>query len=280
VVVGVAVTAVLAAIAVFVLPGPWGDRLLDGFAGPPTAPAFTTSTDPAEVLRSLADIAEAQPPPAQGRYDFVRTMIMSVEPPDEPGGPNPVIRYESRIWKGDDGSARTEEQGLDATTRRYKNDTGEIYGAGEYWDPREQLPTDPVVLRAELLDDPYGPDAAGHMIQVMSGYAGQVYEPQVQAGMLRALADMPGLRFTDGAVDAVGRGGIAVVATVRPPERPGAEAPAAYDIALILDPATGRVLGNETTVLEDGYLTGPAPQVAGRTAVLEAVRVDALGERP
>ena len=73
-VVGVAVTAVLAAVAVFVLQGQVGERPLVESAGSPLDPPALTVTDPATVLGQLADRAASQRPVPDGRFDYVHVI--------------------------------------------------------------------------------------------------------------------------------------------------------------------------------------------------------------
>jgi hypothetical protein len=268
-VVGVAVTAVLAAIAVFVLPGPVGDPSL---TGPGPGPALTT-TDPVVVLEELADRAARRTPLPDERYDYVHAVIAGMTGPDDPA---PVlVRYELRSWLADDGSARYQQRGLDDVTRGrtgdYDQTNGPLGGAG-----RLDLPTDPDALSAllatrELADD----GSAAGLIRSIGSISEQVVEPQVQASALRMLASRPGVRIERDAVDATGRRGTAAVATLS-----SDPAGAVSEEALIVDPATGTFLGHRSTLLRGGSLPGPRPQVLMESAVLESDRVDSTDELP
>jgi hypothetical protein len=277
--VGVAVLAVLAAVAVFVLPGPVGDRPPEEVAGPASAP-LTTSTDPAEALGQLADRAAAQPPVAAGPFDYVHTREWG-------RGRNPEtnqfvgeeFQIDQQKWVGD-GSGRV------------LSFTDEVLQFDEPLSmrpPSTDLPTEPDALERALLagdPDPWTwPKSPCFAMRTV--WELQVVEPRVQAAFLRLLASHDEVRVKGPVLDRLDRPGIAVEVTEPAALGPAPDAPAPDFVhALILDPRTGGVLSWDSILVGGGgdpliHVDTPGGVVnVGLQTWVATGRVDSVDERP
>jgi hypothetical protein len=281
-VVGVVVVAVLAAVAVFVLPDPVQDRPLDEVAGPAPAPALTTSTDPAEALRQLADRAAAQPPVAGGRFDYVHTREW-----DRPRDPAtnqfipdlPESQHDSQRWRGA-GPGRVvafvdEEFQFDQEVPAQR--------------PLTDLPTEPDALERDLLTGEPSVDVwpSGPCFAMRDLWEGQVVEPQVQAAFLRLLASKDRIRLVGPVHDRLDRQGIAVEVTEPAALGPTADAQKPDFVhALILDPQTGSLLSWDSILVGGGgdplihVDTESGVVNVGLTTWVSTGRVGSVDERP
>jgi hypothetical protein len=285
-VVGVVVVAVLAAVAVFVLPGPVGERPLPEVAGPAPAPTLTTGADPAEVLGRLADRAAAQPPLPAEPFDYMHSVGWGLTESEDglPVRPEEEDRGELESWLNADGLGRLRHWG--GTTGNEVYDSGadrpvDLVGESG-WVPRvADLPTDPAALEAALLalrQAPYEVTLLYDLMVRTWGY--QVLEPQQQAAFLRLLATKDDVRVLGPATDRVGRGGIAVVLsqTQDGPIDPTTGLPYFSSVVtntLILDQQTGALLSAERVETE-----GDGSTVSNTTVLLATGRVGSIAERP
>ncbi len=264
------VTAVLAAVAACVVPGPV-ER-----ARPEPAPAAApiTATDAGDALRQLADRAAAQPPPPDGRYDYVHTVEWTEDGigiAEDAVAPGPA-RIETRAWMGIDGSLRREQQLIDET------------GAGSFpphevsFPPdgrggAEEIPIDPVALR-EFLAGTWPPEGSAPLIGAVALlHQSRVVEPEEMAAILGVLAAEDGLGVELRAVDLLGREGVAVTGH-------RVAAGVTHRRSLILDATTGALLGTDQTSLDAGAPAGSRPSTGARIAFAGSGRVDTIGERP
>jgi hypothetical protein len=207
-VVGAAVTAVLAAVAVFVLPGAVRERPLDEVAGPAPAPSVTAVSDPADVLRRLADRADAQPPIPEGRWDYIHTV--SWGPPTGPDGWEDVdaadVRRDTEIWRSPEGG------------RHEQHEEGQLRSVSgiEPAPQVEDLPTEPGALERVLrAQHPSFMTESKPCIAMGWIWSDQVVQPQVQAAFLRLLATTDEVRLVGPVTDRLGRQGVAVEVTER-----------------------------------------------------------------
>jgi hypothetical protein len=274
--VGVVVVAVLAAVAVFVLRGPVGDPPLTGAAGQaPPAPSVTT--DLATTLAQLADRAAAQPPVADGPYDYVHVRGIYPTRLVYPDGTVTIEEDEVRereTWAGDDGVGRA----VDSFPGGEAHESGPIE---EF--PRLDLPTDPVALEDVLVSEVWNPLRTPTLYFAMEQvWSTQVVQPSVQAALLRLLASKPDVRVVGPTTDRLGRPGLAVEVTETGEIRGDAveKRRAVIEHTLIFDQQTGGLLAFEAVVIDGGENPGPRPLSRGHLMLLEATRVGSLDERP
>lgn len=275
--VGVAVVAVLAAVAVFVLPGPVGDPPLTGTADQ-AGPAPMTTTDLATTLPQLADRAAAQPPPADGPYDYVHVRGIYPSGVLYPDGTFTVEDDEVRdreTWSGDDGVGRAVDTFVG---RGGPHDSGPTEGFA-----RLDLPTDPAALEDVLVSEVWNPLRTPTLYFAMEQvWSSQVVRPPVQAALLRLLASKQDVRVAGPTTDRLGRPGLAVEVTETGEIRGDAadKRRAVIEHTLIFDQRTGGLLAFEAVVVEGGEDPGPRPRSRGHVMLLTATRVGSLDERP
>ncbi len=292
--VAAAVVAVLVGTQAVLQPGSGEDRPLAGAAAAPPAAARPpvggtapdpTATDPAAVLRRLADLAAAQPAGPAGPLDHTRSVHRHhTIGPDGGELDAPVVdRVEEvtrELWTAADGSGRTV---VDATAAPGSEPMAEDLdetrppGAGHR---RLDLPGDPAALVEALIPVMDGESvdftAAADVLDLITGLRDvQIIDPPALATLLRMLADTEGLRVDPGVVDLAGREGIAVRAVA-----PDQADDLVIEKTLVLDPDTGALLGADSRIVRGGPLPDRVPLELMRSAWLESGRVGAVGERP
>jgi hypothetical protein len=275
-VVGVVVVAVLAVVAVFVLPVRAGDPPLTGTADqPPPAPVPTT--DLATTLPQLADRAATQPPLADGPYDYVRVRGIYPGRIVYPDGSVTLQDDEVRdreTWSGDNGLGRA----VESVPGRDAHDSGPME---EF--TRLDLPTDPVALEDVLVSQVWNPLRTPTPYFAMERlWSDQVVQPPAQAALLRLLASKQDVRVAGPTTDRLGRPGLAVEVTETGEIRGDAveKRRAVIEHTLIFDQRTGGLLAFEAVVVEGGEAPGPRPLSWGHLMLLETARVGSLDERP
>jgi hypothetical protein len=275
--VGVVVVAVLAVVAVFVLPGSVGDPPLTGTADQ-ALPAPSVTTDLATTLAQLADRAAAQPPVADGPYDYVHVRGIYPTRLEYPDGTVTIEEDEVRdreTWAGDDGVGRVVDS---------YPDQGDAHDGGPMDEsPRVDLPTDPAALEDVLVSEVWNPLRTPTLYFAMEQvWSTQVVQPPAQAAMLRLLASKPDVRVVGPTTDRLGRPGFAVAVTETGEIRGDAvdKRRAVIEHTLIFDQRTGGLLAFEAVVVEGGETSGPRPLSWGHLMLLEATRVGSLDERP
>jgi hypothetical protein len=251
--------------------------------GPPPRGAplsFSTAgveTDPAALLRQLADRAAAQPaPPRTGDISYVRIESGGRNMAPTPG----YYRYTNEFWTAPDGSwerVGTHEGG--------PPDPPDHHGPEE-GSPGSPLPTDPAELEhlrfttdKGIFDHP-APSAADWLLDRAAG-RDEILDPAVQAAFLRVLATKEGITVAGAVTDRVGRRGIGVTATYhRPPEIAGFQTvgPDTEYVTLIFDPDTGALLHTEETT--PAAATEDPPELYTYTSYLESAWVGGFGDRP
>ncbi|MFD7639129.1 CU044_5270 family protein [Kitasatospora sp. NPDC059795] len=255
---GVLATGAAAVLAFGLLPGGTTGNA-QAATPPPLHYRAPATTNPAPQL--LEDIAQ-------------HTATLS-----EPDGPDTVLEW--REWNlftridGDTATSRVvtethkallhpDGSGTDVRAFEGEKPRTQQLHRGLYPDP---LPTDPAALRETLrrstpaVDNPSGAAEA-----IRSVLRAQALDPAQRAALLRLIAAIPGLRHDGTVVDRAGRPGEAFSA-----ESAGSGLPTRY--TFIVDPTTGRVLGDEAMLTTSaGKLNVPVPSVIGYTAYLAAYR--------
>ncbi|WP_232666627.1 CU044_5270 family protein [Pseudonocardia sp. TRM90224] len=240
---------------------------------PSPACGTTHAPDAATLLNTLADCAAAHPPLREARYDYLHVRSLG-SGFFEGGRGEELSTSETETWTAADGTGRTER-------RQPRGSSIEERHASEL--PRAEYPADPAALETFIRDreqrnrSEFAPAMEPNWFQMVEQIAVySVVQPQVQAAALRMLATKPGITVDGPVTDGTGRPGVAISI---PEEYSGG--PARH--VLIIDPATGWILGSEIIVLEaqsDVLLVGPPPAVAWSQLILGSGRVDSPTERP
>jgi hypothetical protein len=265
-----AIAAVVAASALTV-PSVWQSGTHGAaYAATPPALDYARAADAPSarsLLLQLAGKAAAQPDSAAGRYDFVETRGWYFDATDGANGAvgGSLDPTERRQWIAPDGSGRIAET-------RAGRASDETYPAGGLSGP-QALSGDPAALRAQLAQSHPDYGTFEWFAAVNDVWLAEVVPPAVQAALLEILADEPGLVDSGRVTDRAGRPGVAV-STVS--DHSGL--PTRY--TLVFDPATGRLLDFEQTVLEAGKLPLKAPAVVGYTLWLRSGRTDTTHATP
>jgi hypothetical protein len=218
-----------------------------------------------DVLRHLADVAAAQPlpvdhPPVRYTASSAWYLHSRVSGKDIT---SKVVPATERMWTREDGS------GLLVRTIGGQQDRIDI-AARQSYDVRH-LPTDTASLpkalgAANTLT--HGP--VGYLEVIKDIWLVEAPTPKVQAALLRSLAPQPGLRLRGDVVDRLGSRGVAVSV-----DSSYAGLPTRY--TLIVDPATGMLLGYEEELTETaGLLNVPVPSVIGYQAWSATAWADAV----
>ncbi|WP_433475681.1 CU044_5270 family protein [Spirillospora sp. CA-142024] len=126
----------------------------------------------------------------------------------------------------------------------------------------DALPTDTGALLDLLADQGEG-DRGDRQWEAASDLIGTPATPRVRAALYRAIAEIPGVRLRDDAVDAAGRHGVAVT-RVQDGVRD----------EIIFDRATHRYLGGRTVIAGKGHPFGPPGTTTGSSALLNTGIVD------
>ncbi|MFF0389018.1 CU044_5270 family protein [Kitasatospora sp. NPDC004615] len=239
-------------------------------------PGGTASTAHAVTPPLLSYQAPATTTPAPQLLEEIaqRTAALS-----EPDGPDAVLewkewslftridgnRVSSRVM-AEDRKVVIHADGSGTLTRAFEGEKGktEPHERGLYPDP---VPADPDALRAVLRrSTPAVDDPAGAAEALRGLLRAQALSPGQRAAVLRLIAALPGLRHDGTVVDRAGRLGEAVSA-----ESARSGLPSRY--TFIIDPATGRILGDEDMLTESaGALNVPVPSVISYTSYLVAYR--------
>jgi hypothetical protein len=271
------VAAVLAVLGVLVVVVP----ALSGSGAAPTAVAPATEpplpaddepltyrtvgveTDPAVVLRGLADRAAAQPPPGgNGPVAYVRTRSGQVVA----GAPE---SYQAESWAAPDGAGHT----LLTRDGAPPEVVNEREATRNYLPPT--LSTDPAALERavrgvyELPAEISGFPATLWFGELERRWSLLVVDPQIQATYLRVLATQDGITVAGEVTDRAGRRGVAVTAE---------NTLGLGELTLIFDPDTGALLGTETGPPDHTPGTPPPPPTY--TVWLKSAQVPAIGDRP
>ncbi|WP_433465645.1 CU044_5270 family protein [Spirillospora sp. CA-128828] len=126
----------------------------------------------------------------------------------------------------------------------------------------DALPTDTGALLDLLADQGEG-GRGDRQWAAASDLIGEPAAPRVRAALYRAIAEIPGVRLRDDAVDAVGRHGVAI----------GRVQDGIRD-EIIFDRASHRYLGGRTVIAGKGHPFGPPGTTTGSSALLNTGIVD------
>ena len=254
---GVVLAACVAALVLVVGTGS-GSRVLA--ATPPPLLYHVDSTQSGRaVLLQLATVAARQPvpsPPASGRFAYVKyagwyldvrvagATATSTFPP-------PTV---TEAWTRPDGYGRVIRRRAAGGLRVTGSTRGPIVedftipsGVGRPF-PLLRLSTDPTVVARQLNagDPPKWREPVWRFILLSNLSMEQQVPPNVESTILRVLARSSGLINSGTVVDRAGRPGVAVSLDSRNP--PGVSGPRERD-TLIFSPRTGRLLGEEETLI-------------------------------
>jgi hypothetical protein len=260
-----AVAVMLVAVAV------WGDVGGSGrpaiAATPPLLQPLGPPTGPARpVLEQAAVAALNLSPPGDGTHAHVRiaSWYLSTE---VSGGQarSEIIPAVTERWTGPDGAttvARSEGDGATAEVERYApGEYGTVVAA--------DLPAEPAALRDALLGNEQVPDGPELLDDAEGILRAGPLTPAQLSTLWGALALQPDLQVFGPVTDRAGRQGVAVGLDTDYGGLPSR-------LLLLLDPATGRPLGNEEILTTDpGLLNVAIPSVIGYEAYLETGWVDA-----
>jgi len=234
---------------------PWDTTISEG---------LLVEGDPVDLTAAVAELVAAAgnaPPPATvhpGQLVYVRSGTELREDWFDPDGMRLlVVRYRGVWFDGSDPADGAAAPGLHHPTPQWLAD----------------LPTDPEALLALLRDEAStagsGPDT--YLFKEVSGLlqaADLLLSPQVRAALYQALSIPDGVSAVE--LDADGTRLLALRHTEEYADGPG---PVAAATELLVDPATGRVVGTRTLA----YPSGDAAPVIGVSVWTQAV-VDEVGQ--
>jgi hypothetical protein len=232
-------------------------------AAAPLAYKPIKGSDPKDLLESIAARTAALPNDSgTGRYRhmetqgwYLRTTIRGNT------STSAVVPSRTSEWLARDGSGRRVTTGVDPRTGdKIKGKVDQLTAEGGMG-PLLRYPTEPRALAA-ILDKKARP--VGELDAVRDAYRAQPLAPAVRAAMLRYLADADGLTVSGNVTDRAGRKGIGFSV-----ESDAAGLPARY--TMIIDPANGKVLGEEEMLTKDaGKLNVRIPSMISYTVYLSA----------
>jgi len=238
------------------------------YAATPAALVYLRSPGTtAGVLAAIADAARRSPTKGSGGYGYLHTRQWSLDNPNLVRDKNAYLGVhpsDMRLWyRTDDGSVRYLQ-------RSYNPDTGtddtsdSTAPAGTHknyvcWStsvvprtcPVDKL-TDPAVLGRVLMITGGGALVDGTGIESPLGATAQLFRdnvlpPSVRSEVWRVVAELPGLTYSGRVTDRAGRSGEAFSLEFDAKTGPVRD-------TVIVDPATGQLLGYERTLLR---LTDP-----------------------
>jgi hypothetical protein len=248
--------------------------------GAPLSYSLTgVETDPAVLLRQLADRAAAQPaPPRTGDISYVRIQGGG----RRLGAPTPgYYIFGNEFWFAPDGSWQRV-----GTPEGAPPDPPDEHGPEE-GAPRSPLPTDPVELERVLLASDRvtfaypTPPAGNWFVELAYRRQSDILDPAVQAAFLRVIATKEGMTVAGAVTDRVGRRGVGVTAPNHRATEIGGyptAGPEWQDVTLIFDPDTGALLDYEETSPPGSAGQPPVPEFF--ESYLESAWVPAMGDRP
>lgn len=237
----------------------------------PPSLTFQPSTDgrtATQVLDSLAAIAAKQPQLTPGPYLFTSMRgwyLNTSQTLDGPATSDGIVDTTREAWRSRTGVIRlVQTTGSQQTESRLdqpiKTDLENL--------PSEAAQLGPIL---ETHSPNYGPGSlVGSVADAWS--ADPALSPSVNAGLLRVLADQPGLAVLGTVTDRAGRQGIAISGNVSNGYT--------EQRILVVDPSTGRLLSYETVFLSGDELPVDAPATTGYTLWLDRAYVSSDTGRP
>lgn len=183
-------------------------------SAPSGAPSSVAPPDPAATLERLAaQTADEPADPPKARYEYIEIRVWESYPakPSTPlgTGPGRHIRY----WTTSQGASRSvvidETRGCPPERDETDNDLGPFDGP---------LSGHPDALRRQILHEPLPPGtSADHFGQIAEFYSQRFVPFATRQGILRMLAQLPGVAVQPDVTDPLGRPGFAVTWTYQPP---------------------------------------------------------------
>ncbi|GLZ16192.1 hypothetical protein Acsp04_64270 [Actinomadura sp. NBRC 104425] len=201
------------------------------------------------------------------------------------GSPS-TFRLKATVVNKASGAVRTKEAQVDAAPGEPHLDSAPVVGGNVYWLGRNvsvkdlrSLPADPARLKKWLLRWYTGTDPEGGGVPMgadewlFTVTRGLVVEmpvtPEVRAAAFRMLAKLKTVRSVGEVTDAQGRTGVAVAVTTK-------SANGTLQHRLIVDPASGSALGDETIVVKPAGANAhlPAGSTLRSTTVVKTAWTD------
>lgn len=209
-------------------------------ASPTTGPesSATTIADPAAALQRLAaDLANGPADPAKARFEYVETRVWESFGSlfsAAPGSRGPGRRI--HLWTTGRGSYRV----VTIDEARCPPERDESGGdLGPFDGP---LSSDPDAVRRQILHEPLPADAVPDVFgQVADFYSARLVPLPTRQGVLRMLARLPGIGVHPAVTDSIGRTGVAVTWTYRPPMMSFV-----VEKTLVFDPSSGQLLASHS----------------------------------
>jgi hypothetical protein len=297
--------ATVAAAAVLLPLAVQADR--PAYAGPPPVPLEappSERSDARDHLLSLAEAAGSQPPlPRSGDVAYVRTsewtFTLSQDADSGEAGWG-IVPQDLQVWRAPDESGRSvavpnppEHQGGDPGPLAALFGSGPEefeWGDGEggngmffTWEPAD-LSTDPERLEEQLIegaanggyDDSDAEAALFYALQIL--YVEAPVDSEVQAAILRVLAEHDGVRYAGTAEDRQGREGELFV--VEDGTEPGGDQ---LERRILFDADTGMPLYHEIVAVESDAEQpegAELPRVNHYAAIVKSAWVPEVGDRP
>ncbi|MGO1318224.1 MAG: CU044_5270 family protein [Cellulomonadaceae bacterium] len=243
-----------------------------------------------DVLSEVAETAGETPPTGDGDVMFTSSYGW-YEWRNEGTNTAVIAPISFGYWIAPDGSGLTEQRTgpllrADGTIdpdpgREYEETSGDTFAPGEGASARypDTLPLEPDELRDALLD-PWGADlspdpslrAALLIDEIRSLSTTYVLDEDTAAALWHMLAQEEAVVTLGEARDRIGR---TVVAVAAPPLDLGAGPSVTV---LLIDPSTGRLVGDEIVTLSSEALDVTEPTVTGFTTIVEARFVTTIGQ--
>lgn len=209
-------------------------------ASPTTGPesSATTIADPAAALERLAaDLANGPADPAKARFEYVETRVW------ESFG----SRFSAALGSGPGRRIHLWTTGRDSyrvvTIDETRGCPPERDDSGADLGPFDgPLSSDPDAVRRQVLHEPLPADAVPDVFgQVADFYSARLVPLPTRQGLLRMLARLPGIGVHPAVTDSIGRTGVAVTWTYRPPMMSFV-----VEKTLVFDPNSGQLLASHS----------------------------------
>jgi hypothetical protein len=205
-------------------------------AAMPTGPTGVAS-DPATVLsRVAADLATSAPDPAPATYEYVELAVWQTPVASRSASPRTQPDRRIQFWTTGRGGSRTvivdETHGCPPLQDESSHNLRPFDGP---------LSSDPDALRRQILHEPLPPGAVPDIFgQVSELFSNRYVRQATRRGVLLMLAHQASVTVQPAVADRLGRTGIAVTWTYRPPM------PFTVTKTLIFDPRTGQLLASHS----------------------------------
>jgi hypothetical protein len=278
----VALTAVLTLVITLLLPGTGGGTAVAATPKPLVYHQDGRPEDASRELEAIAARAAAGPEVPAGGTEHFRYREWSLSTAvGRAGTASAVVESQYQKWITDDGAGRIySRRGAPAFHDNEARETWRAAGLPtgpsaphrsdsrpgglRMWDGRP--PADPEALADWLAEDHPRDNGPAEVLTAITDLERErVLRPAERAAVLRVLAGVPGLVYEGSTTDRAGRRGKAFALHNTLGGLPNRW-------TLVLDPVTGKILGEEVTLTESaGELRVPVPSVISYTVHLEAV---------